>query len=263
MSTTAGLPITAYIRTLNEARLIGEVIDGAKSVASEVVIVDSGSTDDTVAIAEARGAKVLRQDWLGNGRQKRVAEDAARHDWLFDLDADEIVTPALAAEIHDAFSGGAPETPIFRTPMAYAPPYGAPWVGFGGVKRHKLYDRRVVRQPDHEAWDQFTPPPDAAIGVLRQPILHYAFRDTDHLVRKVNANSTTRARLLPPKAMPLLILRIVFGLPFYVGKRFFLDGLFRAGVQGFAFSMISGFGRWLRDVKMYDRRRLERSNDGE
>jgi hypothetical protein len=56
-----------------------------------------------------------------------------------------------------------------------------------------------------------------------------------------------------------LILRIFFGLSFYVGKRYFLTGLFRGGVYGFAFSMMSGFGRWLRDVKMYERRRRERT----
>lgn len=85
-----------------------------------------------------------------------------------------------------------------------------------------------------------------------------AFSDAAHLMDKLNRNSSTRARALAPKPAPLLVLRIFFGLPFYVAKRYLLDGLFRGGVYGFAFSMMSGFGRWMRDVKMYERRVQER-----
>lgn len=252
-------PLSAFIRTRNEARMIGDVVTAALVVADEVVVVDSGSTDDTVAIAEGAGARVFRQSWLGNGRQKRFAEERCKHDWLLDLDADEVVTPALAAEISALFANGAPRLRIYRTPVAIAPPVGKPWIGFGGVVRHKLYDRRAVRAPDHEAWDQFDIPPGEKAGALTAPILHYAFADARHLIDKLNRNSTTRAEALEPKPLPVLILRIFFGMPFYVGKRYLLDGLFRGGVYGFAFSMMSGFGRWMRDVKMYERVRRVRT----
>ncbi len=248
-------PLSTYIRTKNEARLIGEAVRAALIAADEVVVVDSGSTDDTVAIAKAAGARVIHQDWLGNGRQKRFAEDQCQHDFLLDLDADEIVTPELAAEIRALFAAGAPSFSVYRTPVAIAPPNADPWIGFGGVRRLKLYDRRVVRAPDHAAWDQFDPPSGVAVGALKSPILHFAYRDAAHLVDKLNRNSTTRANELAPKPRPWLILRIFFGLPFYVAKRYILDGLFRGGVDGFVFSMLSGFGRWMRDVKMYERRR--------
>ncbi len=252
-------PLSAFIRAKNEARMIGDVVRAALLVADEVVVVDSGSTDDSVALAEAAGARVIRQGWLGNGRQKRFAEDQCRNDWLLDLDADELVTPALAAEIAALFKNGAPAARIYRTPVAIAPPVGAPWRGFGGVIRHKLYDRRAVRAPDHEAWDQFDIPPGEPVGALNAPILHFAFADAAHLIDKLNRNSSTRATALAPKPLPVLILRIFFGLPFYVGKRYLLDGLFRGGVYGFAFSMMSGFGRWMRDIKMYERVMRERA----
>ena len=251
----ASAPISAYIRTRNEARLIGDVVAAALQVAAEVIVVDSGSTDDTVARAEAAGARSLHQPWLGGGKQKRFAEDHCRFDWLLDLDADEIVTPELAAEIRAIFAAGDPDASCFRTPMAFAPPIGAPWKSFGLVTRHKLYDRRRIRQPDHEAWDQFEPGRNPAPPSLREPILHHSFRNIDHLTRKVNANSTTRARLLPPKPEWVLVLRIFFGLPIYAAKRFLFDGLWRAGAYGFAFSVASGYGRWLKDVKMYEKRK--------
>lgn len=250
-------PVSAYIRTKNEARLIGPVITAALKAVSEVIVIDCGSEDGTQKIAQAAGARVITHDWLGNGKQKRLGEDAAHHDWLLDLDADEILTDELAAEIRALFANGAPAHPVYRTPMAMAPAIGAPWRGFGGSIRHKLYDRRVLRAPDHKAWDQFDIPSDVKIGQLNHPILHYAFTGAEHLVDKLNRNSSTRARELKPKPMPILILRIFFGLPFYVAKRYFLGGLFRGGVYGFAFSMMSGFGRWMRDVKMFERRRRE------
>ncbi|MGD9799287.1 MAG: glycosyltransferase family 2 protein [Parvularculaceae bacterium] len=255
---TAPPPLSAYIRARNEARLIADVVTAALRVADEVVVIDSGSTDDTVARAEGAGARVIRQEWLGNGRQKRFAEEQCRHDWLLDLDADEIVTAELAEEISALFKDGEPAQRVYRIELAIAPPFGDPWRGFGGVIRHKLYDRRVVRAPDHVAWDQFEIPAGVTVGALSGNILHYAFSDTAHLVDKLNRNSSTRARELKPKPAPILILRIFFGLPFYVAKRYLLNGLFRGGVYGFAFSMMSGFGRWMRDVKMYERLRRER-----
>jgi len=251
-------PLSAYIRTRNEARMIADVVRAAHSVADEVVVIDSGSTDDTAALAQAAGARVVSREWLGSGRQKRFAEDQCRHDFLLDLDADEVLSPALAAEIRGLFAKGEPAFGIYRTPVAIAPPIGKPWVGFGGVVRHKLYDRRVVRAPDHDLWDQFDIPAGVAVGALKAPIFHHAFADAAHLVMKLNRNSTTRANALAPKPLPILALRIFFGLPFYVAKRYVLDGLFRGGVYGFAFSVMSGFGRWMRDVKMYERRLKER-----
>lgn len=67
--------------------MIADVVRAALQVADEVVVVDSGSADDTAALAQAAGARVIRCEWRGNGRQKRIAEDACRHDWLLDLDA--------------------------------------------------------------------------------------------------------------------------------------------------------------------------------
>ncbi|MEO0694666.1 MAG: glycosyltransferase family 2 protein [Pseudomonadota bacterium] len=257
---TSRTPVSAYIRTKNEARLIGEVVRAAQRAVDEVVIVDSGSTDETVAIAEAAGARIIHQEWLGNGSQKRVAEDACPSDWLFDLDADEIVSEELAKEIRALFANGTPAVTAFRTPMYFAPPRGAPWIGFGQQVRHKLYNKRHHRIPDHPVWDQFDVPPGAVIGTLKSPILHHAFRDTAHLVQKLNKNSSTRADNLRPKPYWILVVRILFAMPFYFAKRYFLDGFFRAGMDGFIFSSITAYGRWLRDVKMYEQHKSQSDN---
>ena len=246
-------PISAYIRTLNEERMIGDVVRAALRVAQEVVVIDSGSADRTVAIAQEAGARVIAHEWLGNGHQKRLGEDACANDWLLDLDADEIVTPELAAEIARLFAHGAPARRIYQTPLALAPPVGAPWRGFGLQARRKLYNRKTVRAPAHEAWDQFDIPAGEAVGVLKEPVLHYAFTGAEQFMAKLNRNSSVRAKALKPKPRHYLALRILFGLPFYVAKKYLLQQYFRGGVYGFALAFMSGYGRWLRDVKMWER----------
>lgn len=233
--------------------MIAEVVRAALLVADEVVVIDSGSTDRTQAIAKEAGARVLEHEWLGNGRQKRLAEEACTHDWLLDLDADEIVTPALAEEIATLFSQGSPPCPIYRTDLALVPAVGKPWLTFGLQKRHKLYDRRAIRQPDHEAWDQFDIPADMRVGRLQNPVLHYAFDGVAGFMGKLNKHSSVRADTLPLKSQGYLGLRIIFGLPFYFAKKYFLQQYFRGGIYGFALAMMSAQGRWLKDVKMWER----------
>jgi glycosyltransferase involved in cell wall biosynthesis len=246
-------PISAYTRTLNEARMIGDVVRAALAVADEVVVVDSGSSDATRAIAAAAGARVIEHEWRGNGHQKRIAEDACKNDWLFDLDADEIVSPALAAEIAALFATGEPPHKIYRTMLALVPPVGAPWLDFGLQVRHKLYDRRFIRAPAHEAWDQFEIPKDVEIGRLKEAILHHAFTGAAQFMGKLNRNSSVRAEALALKSKAYLALRIVFGLPVYFAKKYVLQQYFRGGVYGFALAVMSAQGRWLRDVKMWER----------
>ena len=97
--TFSELPISCYIRTLNEERLIGEVISSAKKICSEIIIIDSLSIDKTKSISLSLGAKVHEQPWLGNGHQKRIGEDKSKNDWVLDIDADEIVSDEMASEI--------------------------------------------------------------------------------------------------------------------------------------------------------------------
>ena len=261
-SSTNALPITAYIRTQNEGRMIAQVIGAARQIADEVIIIDSGSTDDTIAQAHGAGARVIEQSWLGYGSQKRVAEDAAANDWLLDLDADELVTREFADELRTIFSDGSPAFGVFKTPMAIAPPIGAPWRKFALQSRTKLYDRRIIRMPDHAFWDQFKIPSDVAVGVVREPLLHHAFADAHHLMGKLNKYSTDRAELAEPRPRPIVILRIFFGLPIYFLRRYLLEGCFRGGAYGFAYALMTSFRRWLVDVKLYEKQMKQQDSTG-
>src|SRR5262249_17331061 len=97
-------PMSLVLITRNAGKELRAALDSAR-FADEIVVVDSGSDDDTVQIAASFGASVLSQSWLGYGPQKQFAVEHAKHDWVLCLDADERVTPELAASIQSTLAG--------------------------------------------------------------------------------------------------------------------------------------------------------------
>ena len=116
------LPISIFIITRNEEARIGRTIEAVRDWVAEVIVVDSGSTDETVAIAKALGAKTFHRDWTGYGPQKRFAEDQCSQDWWFNIDADEVVTPPLREELQSLFLKGEPSPCAFKVRIPYVYP---------------------------------------------------------------------------------------------------------------------------------------------
>src|SRR5918998_4766157 len=112
------LPVSIFIIAKNEADRIGDTIRAVRSLTDDLVVVDSGSSDGTQALAASLDARVIHNAWPGYGPQKRFAEDECRHDWLLNLDADEVVPPELAANIRALFAKGEPPLPAYRIGIA-------------------------------------------------------------------------------------------------------------------------------------------------
>jgi glycosyltransferase involved in cell wall biosynthesis len=99
-------PVSLAVTTFNEEARLAKCLASARGLVREIVVVDSGSTDGTVAIAEAEGSRVISQDWLGHSAQKQVALDACTQSWVLVLDADEEVSPELRQSILTFFKSG-------------------------------------------------------------------------------------------------------------------------------------------------------------
>jgi glycosyltransferase involved in cell wall biosynthesis len=178
------LPISAAIVTLNEERNLGRCLDSLRGLVAEVVVLDSGSTDRTRAIAEAAGARFDTQPWQGYVAQKNRALELASLPWVFCLDADETVSPELARSVREAFGGGDPRADGFLVNRltrhlgawirhAWHPEWrlrlvrqaAARWVG------SELHERLVV---------------DGRTARLDGHLLHYSYVDLqDHLQRTI------------------------------------------------------------------------------
>jgi len=106
--------ISVVIITFNEEKNLGRCLESIRSVADEVVVIDSSSTDSTVAIAQEYGARVIDHPFAGYGQQKNFAVGQANHNWVLSLDADEALTPELAKNILSLKDG--PQYDVYEMP---------------------------------------------------------------------------------------------------------------------------------------------------
>ena len=171
-------PLTLAVITHNEAGNIARCLDSVP-FAAEKLVVDSGSDDDTVAIAQAHGARVVQQSWLGFGAQRNFASSQCSHDWILVLDADEYLTPQLAAELQQRLpalmAGSAPAVRLRRSTIYMGRPmrWYRPAVG---EKLVRLYHRGRARWSDarvHESlrFDGTAPTLHAPFNHVNNPTL--------------------------------------------------------------------------------------------
>ena len=241
--------LSVTIITLNEAAHIGAAIDSA-SFADEVVVVDAGSTDDTVAIARAKGVRVETRDWTGWVDQKNFAAGLASHDWILSIDADERVTPALEAEIK-ALLASEPPVRGYRVPRVTF--HLGRWIrttDFYPDFQTRLYDRRAARWRGRYVHESVSV--DGAIGQLANELQHYSYRDLrDHLDR-INHYTTLAARQMYENGrrsgpLHLLLHPPAAFLRNYVLRRGFLDG-----TAGLTLSAVNAYAVFLKFAKLWE-----------
>ena len=186
------LPLSVAIITRNEEDRLPECL-ASVAFAAEVVVVDSGSTDRTVEIARELGAVVCVEPWQGFGRQKQLAIDRCRHDWVLVLDADERVGAEAQWEIREVLATG--------SSVAYSFPrknyFCGRWLRHAGwwpdrvVRLFRKDSARMSERAVHESLEVHGP-----VGALRHPLIHYANKDLAQTLRKVNHYSSAGANEL-------------------------------------------------------------------
>jgi glycosyltransferase involved in cell wall biosynthesis len=170
--------LSVTIIAKNEAADIGAALESVRW-ADEIVVVDSESTDDTVAIARQATHRVVVRPWPGYVDQKNHATSLAKNDWILSLDADERVTPALATDIQTALAN--PTHAAFTMPRVTW--HLGRWIrstDWYPDRQLRLFDRRRARWAGKYVHETLTV--DGSIGQLGGELQHYAYRDiSDHL----------------------------------------------------------------------------------
>jgi len=247
--------VSVTIITLNEADHIAAAIDSA-SWADEIIVVDSGSTDQTVAIARSKGVRVETRAWSGYIDQKNFAHFLASNDWIFSLDADERITPALAGEIH-ALLATEPRHKGYRVPrVAY---HLGRWVrttDFYPDYQTRLYDRRSARWTGLYVHESVSV--DGGPGQLVNELQHYSFRDLRDQLDRINHYSTLAARQMFERGHRTGLLAIVAHpsaafLRNYLLRRGFLDG-----TVGLTISLMNSYSVFLKFAKLWELQNSQR-----
>ena len=247
------MKLTVTVITFNEAEHIAETL-ASVAWADEIIVVDSGSTDGTAEIARGRATRVVTRPWPGYSAQKNFAADEASHDWVLSIDADERVTPELAAEIRALLARG-PEAGGYRVRrVSY---YLGRWIRstdwFPDLQL-RLYDRRAGRWNDlpiHESFRLTAGEP----GRLRAELQHYAYRDISHHLAKIDAYTTLIADQWEAEGRRTGPLMMAVHPWFAFVRNYVLRGGFRDGTAGFVVSLLNAYYVFLKLAKLWERQR--------
>lgn len=252
------LPISCFIIAKNEADRIGGAIASVKDWVSEMIVIDSGSSDSTIAVAESLGAKVLHHDWQGYGLQKRFGEEQCQENWLLNLDADETITAALAQEIASHFAQGLPTVSGFVMKVRDLLPGEKTLAPLAHTNLClRLYDKRKARFSDSPVHDSVIVE-SGRTQLLNQPVLHRSFRSIAHMLDKINSYSTEQALNRQQKGLSIPHVRLLIELPFSFFKAYILRAYILRGWRGFIYSCVYAFGRFIRIAKYIELKRDER-----
>ena len=242
-------PLSVAIITLNAAAQLDACLQSVR-FADEIVVVDSGSTDGTPALAERFGARVIQQDWLGFGPQKQFAVEQARHDWVLCLDADERVTPELQAGIENVLKS--PSTAAFRCARRnrFLGRYLKHGEGYPDWSL-RLFDRRQARWSDDAVHEKVET--QSRIGEVSGDLLHDSAESLATYLTKQNRYTTLAADTAFAAGKRASFGRVAFSplvrfIKFYLVRQGFRDGL-----PGLIHIAIGCFNSFMKYSKMLER----------
>lgn len=221
------MKISATIITYNEERNLPRAIESLRCC-DEILVVDSGSTDRTMAIAERFGARVTEANWRGYAGQKNYASDQATYDWVLSIDADEALSEDLEAEIWQLKKNG-PTYDAYTLPRLAQ--YLGKWILYSGWypdRKIRLFDRRKacwVGDYVHESVKV-----TGTVGALKGNLLHYTCGSLTEHLKTMDRYTTLAAEELAARKKPIGLRQLLLDpiwtfFKTYILQRGFLDGL--------------------------------------
>lgn len=240
------MKISATIITRNEERNLPRAIESLRCC-DEILVVDSGSTDRTVEIAERFGARVLEANWRGYAGQKNYASDQALHDWVLSIDADEALSEDLEGEIW-ALKKRGPAYDAYTLPRMAQ--YLGKWIlhsGWYPDRKIRLFDRRKARWVgDYVHESVFS---EGRVGALEGNLLHYTCQSLSEHMRTMNGYTTLAAEELAARRQRVTYGDLLFKPPWTFFKTYVLQRGFRDGVEGLAIAYMAALYTFLKYAK--------------
>jgi len=239
--------LSICVITLNEELNLPRLLKSVEGLGDEIVVVDSGSTDRTVEIAHAAGARVLTRAWTNYGEQKNFAAAQASGDWILLLDADEQVGEELRASMLH-WKSAEPEFRVYE--MSRLAWFLGAWIRHSRWYpdwQRRLFDRRAAQfyGAIHESL-QF----DGKVGRLKGDLLHYTVRSLEELRQKSEEYSTLMAKAMFEEGRRDWRGGKWFGAPWTWFRYFMLGAGFLDGYRGFVIARVAAYTVWLKYSKL-------------
>ena len=245
--------ISAFIVCMNEEHQIERCLKSV-SWCDEIVVVDSGSVDGTLAVCERYGARIFSRAWPGYVAQKRFALEACEMEWVLNLDADEEVSPALAAEIQTILSSGTSNYQGYSISRVVF--FLGKWWRKGCW--YPEYRLRFCRRT-RTTWGGKDPHEkalvDGATTRLKGELYHYTYADISHQIRTLNSYSSQAAQSMLEDGKKFSLVSMgVNPLARFI-KCFVLKRGYREGFSGLIVSLLEAYYVLLKYVKLWELQR--------
>ncbi|MEZ6005109.1 MAG: glycosyltransferase family 2 protein [Planctomycetota bacterium] len=242
-------PLSGVLVVMNEAAHI-EACLRSMDFCDEWVVVDSHSSDRTREIAAAFGARVIERDWPGFGPQKIFAVEAASHDWVLVLDADERVSPALREEILALKRGGTPAMAGYNMPRLCRAM--GRWIRHGSWypdRVLRLFDRRRGNYNDARVHEKVIV--HGPVGELKADLLHLPYVNMAAHLAKMERYTDEMALKSLAKGRRARWFHVLFAPPLRFFKFYVLQSSWRDGWQGFVLACLAAHYAGLKYLKLY------------
>jgi glycosyltransferase involved in cell wall biosynthesis len=220
--------LSAVIITYNEESNIGRCLQSLVGIADEIIIVDSASTDNTCSIAEQYGARIIQHPFAGFAAQKNLAAQAATHNWVLSLDADEVLSEELKSAISQVKNNAAYDAYFLKRSTNFC----GTFIRHGSWypdKQCRLWDKTKGdwQGTIHEKWRLFEP--YKKYGTLSGNLLHYSFNSISDYLEMTDRYTTLSAEEALQKGKNVSLLKLIWGPKFkfiqdYIIRLGFLDG---------------------------------------
>lgn len=240
------MKITATIITLNEERNIARAIESLRCC-DEILMLDSGSSDRTLELAQNLGVRVIEAPWRGYAKQRNLASEHAAHDWILSIDADEAVSEGLEGEIWNLKKCG-PQCDAYTMPRLAQ--YLGRWIFHGGWypdRKVRLYHRakaRWVGEFVHESVKV-----DGRVGRLEANLLHYTCESLSEHLKSMDRYTTLAAEEIVARKQKIPTHRVVFDPAWTFVRGYILQRGFQDGLEGLAIAYMSSLYTFLKYAK--------------
>lgn len=241
---------SAVIIAKNEEKNIAKCLQSL-DFADEIVLLDTGSQDNTIDIAKSFGAKVYQLDkWEGFGLAKRKAVTLATNDWIFSIDADEIVSPELANKIKQVLQE--PKFMIYRIKRkSFYLGKQIKYCGWQNDYPKRLFNRKFANFNDKKVHESVVG--DVSVGTIEQAICHYTYPTIKSHLQKIDFYTEIASEENKDKKYTVFKPITSFLLKFI--KMYFLQLGFLDGREGFILCFISAFGVAVKYLKIIEKQR--------
>ena len=251
------IKLSAVIITYNEEKNIARCIKAVKSIADEIVVVDSMSTDNTASIARQLGATIVDQPFLGYLGQRNFADNIVSNDWVLMLDADEEISPALASQIQQVKEKQAYNAYKFPRLNNYC----GKWIRHGAWypdKKTRLYNRTKGSWHGgmvHEYWQANES--NETIGNLQGDMLHYSFSTVTQHLQKIEKYSELSAQTAILKNRSASLLKIWISPKWKFFSEYILQLGFLDGFEGYIIAKLSAYSTFIKytKIRQYSRKK--------